>query len=238
MLTPYQFASNTPIQAIDLDGLEAFYVQYGFRGSVPLLANGLGVTASYNIGVAFDLDKNIGVYQTLSLGGQQGIGLTLGGSGGINWQVNNIQDMEGLGVNVGGFIGGPPGVSLPFEASAELTLNPKAEKVSDLLSGFNFGIPSIPGITYDASIYGEGAYTNFSGITNLGDDYLEFSKSFNKMINDFELNLDHKLKNINLDSKKIGFDSKNFSNQIYNLLYEANLVPEIDLPEVIVRPEK
>jgi RHS repeat-associated protein len=26
MLTPYQFASNTPIQAIDLDGLEAFYI--------------------------------------------------------------------------------------------------------------------------------------------------------------------------------------------------------------------
>lgn len=26
MLTPFQFASNTPIQAIDLDGLEAFYV--------------------------------------------------------------------------------------------------------------------------------------------------------------------------------------------------------------------
>jgi RHS repeat-associated protein len=25
-LTPYQFASNTPIQAIDLDGLEAFFV--------------------------------------------------------------------------------------------------------------------------------------------------------------------------------------------------------------------
>jgi RHS repeat-associated protein len=26
MLTPYQFASNTPIQAIDLDGLEAFFI--------------------------------------------------------------------------------------------------------------------------------------------------------------------------------------------------------------------
>lgn len=27
-LTPYQFASNTPIQAIDLDGLESFYINY------------------------------------------------------------------------------------------------------------------------------------------------------------------------------------------------------------------
>ena len=26
MLTPYQFASNTPIQAIDVDGLEAFFI--------------------------------------------------------------------------------------------------------------------------------------------------------------------------------------------------------------------
>ena len=26
MLTPYQFASNTPIQAVDLDGLEAFVI--------------------------------------------------------------------------------------------------------------------------------------------------------------------------------------------------------------------
>lgn len=25
-LTPYQFASNTPLQAIDLDGLEAYFV--------------------------------------------------------------------------------------------------------------------------------------------------------------------------------------------------------------------
>ena len=31
MLTPYQFASNTPIQAIDLDGLEAYYAADGSR---------------------------------------------------------------------------------------------------------------------------------------------------------------------------------------------------------------
>ncbi|MCP4121759.1 MAG: hypothetical protein GY751_08390 [Bacteroidetes bacterium] len=30
MLTPYQFASNTPIQAIDLDGLEATYYYYTY----------------------------------------------------------------------------------------------------------------------------------------------------------------------------------------------------------------
>jgi len=32
MLTPYQFASNTPIQAIDIDGLEAFFVGGTWQG--------------------------------------------------------------------------------------------------------------------------------------------------------------------------------------------------------------
>ncbi|MEZ4909507.1 MAG: hypothetical protein R2774_01465 [Saprospiraceae bacterium] len=34
MLTPYQFASNTPIQAIDLDGLEALWYMYDFPNGV------------------------------------------------------------------------------------------------------------------------------------------------------------------------------------------------------------
>lgn len=37
MLTPFQFASNTPIQAIDLDGLEAFFVQLEARVSSPII---------------------------------------------------------------------------------------------------------------------------------------------------------------------------------------------------------
>ena len=36
MLTPYQFASNTPIQAIDLDGLEAFIVHGSTQKSTGL----------------------------------------------------------------------------------------------------------------------------------------------------------------------------------------------------------
>jgi RHS repeat-associated protein len=50
-LTPYQFASNTPIQAIDLDGLEAAIVTetaedyigtpYEFGGKIPAFKNGL-----------------------------------------------------------------------------------------------------------------------------------------------------------------------------------------------------
>jgi RHS repeat-associated protein len=46
MLTPYQFASNTPVQAIDLDGLEAYYTvsggficQYGTDPTVKVVDN-------------------------------------------------------------------------------------------------------------------------------------------------------------------------------------------------------
>jgi RHS repeat-associated protein len=37
MLTPYQFASNTPIQAIDLDGLEAWVVHYYYHSDKPCI---------------------------------------------------------------------------------------------------------------------------------------------------------------------------------------------------------
>ena len=43
-LTPYQFASNTPIQAIDLDGLEAFFVHGSVSSSKRYTSNATMVT--------------------------------------------------------------------------------------------------------------------------------------------------------------------------------------------------
>ena len=45
-LTPYQFASNTPIRAVDLDGLEAAIISYGYR------VTAIFVTGSVSVGPA------------------------------------------------------------------------------------------------------------------------------------------------------------------------------------------
>jgi RHS repeat-associated protein len=62
MLTPYQFASNTPIMAIDLDGLEAtIVVQVEAEASFKV---GLGIKNSVAIGVAVDLFGSVAIYNT------------------------------------------------------------------------------------------------------------------------------------------------------------------------------
>ena len=50
-LTPYQFASNTPIQAVDLDGLEAGVLQQHQMSSEEAWAN-LNVFGDFLLGVA------------------------------------------------------------------------------------------------------------------------------------------------------------------------------------------
>ena len=61
MLTPYQFASNTPIQAIDLDGLEAFFIHGTSHGKevwkselvVPVMKELLKLTNNRNYHTGF-----------------------------------------------------------------------------------------------------------------------------------------------------------------------------------------
>ena len=231
-LSTYQFASNTPIQAIDLDGLEAFYVQYGIRGSVPILPNGIGITASYSVGMAFDLHGNLGVYQQGSLGVQQGVGIAFGGSGGVNWQANSINNLSGFAGNVGGFLGPLP--VTPFELSGELTLNLQAQGLSELVSGFNFGIPQIPGLTAGASFYGEAAALNFIGTVNIGDSYSNFSYNFNNLMNQFESSFSNLLNPYGLGFEDVGYDAECFGSQVYDLMFEAGVVPSINLEEVVI----
>ena len=59
-LTPYQFASNTPIQAIDLDGLEAFFVGGTWQASASLGYNAWGGTDSRPSQRMVDIQKSFG----------------------------------------------------------------------------------------------------------------------------------------------------------------------------------
>ena len=224
MLTPYQFAQNTPIQAIDLDGLEAFYVQYGLRGSIPIF-NGIGATSSYHIGFAFDFEGNIGVYQSQCLGIQGGAGLASGGSVGGNFQATTIQELSGYGMNLGGFLGGPKGL-VPFEASGEVNFNLKAHKASEMLSGFSFGIPNVPGITAGASLYLDGSHFEFIGTGKVGNSPEEFFSIFDNLVKKFEENLSTTLNEYGIKLEDIGYDSNEFSSQVLDVLGEADLIPE------------
>ena len=223
-LTPYQFASNTPIQAIDLDGLEAFYVQYGLRGSLPIF-KGIGVTSSYHLGIAFDFEGNIGIYQSQSLGVQGGAGIAVGGSGGLNWQAKTVHGLSGYGMNLGGFLGGPAGI-VPFEASGEVNFNPKAQKASELISGFNFGIPKVPGITAGASIYLDGSRLDFIETGKIGRTHEDFVSTFNNLMEKFEEKLSTNLSEYGIKLDDIGYDSERFFSQIINVLNKAELIPE------------
>jgi RHS repeat-associated protein len=227
-LTPYQFASNTPIQGIDLDGGEVAYAQYGVRVSVPLLPNGLGVTSSYSYGIALDLHNNIGIYQQGTLGLQCGIGLTIGLSIGINRTVDEVKEMQGSGANIAGFVGFDkitPKPSVPFENSVELTLDPKKNN-SDFFSGVNFGSKRAPGFTTAASVYIEGSGIDFFKIFNYGNTYKEFSEIIHNVLLEYEQKINENLSAFNLDLNDLGYDRSRVADAIWDFLQENSVIPE------------
>ncbi|MBN2748323.1 MAG: RHS repeat-associated core domain-containing protein [Bacteroidales bacterium] len=95
MLTPYQFASNTPIQAIDLDGLEAVSKQFEYRvmGGTEVMS----ITHSGAIGLTIEVTTgNFGLYVVPTLG----VGAGAGGLAGSSWVVfpnASIEDISGFG---------------------------------------------------------------------------------------------------------------------------------------------
>ena len=106
-LTPYQFASNTPIQAIDLDGLEALVVTGGL--------NFFGLFVGYDIGAGFAISPTgIAFYAGQTFKG--GLGLEIGG--GVNASffptMTDLNDLDGL--SVGGSIAGAALGKLGFGA--------------------------------------------------------------------------------------------------------------------------
>ena len=246
-LSTYQFASNVPTSAIDLDGLEAFCVQYGFRGSVPFYA-GLGITASVNVGVAVGCDGSAGVYVTSSLGAQGGRGISLGFSGGINTEADGIKDLKGYGLNVGGFIGtpdprDPSGLKFPLvQRSLELDWamenNDESGFIGQLMDenteynfGFNSGLPiKGSGITAGASLYGDVSTTTFVKeftVKNLYDAIPQLLDAFEGHLKEYGVN-----------PSVIGYDRDAMFNSILQGAVNSGVAQPVQLPNITVHDKQ
>ena len=126
-LTPYQFASNTPIRAVDLDGLEAAAINYGYR------VTALIVTGSVNVGATIDYTGNVKMYSQWSAG--VALGVFAGGGATVSfYPTATTEQIMGGGMSFGGNIG-IPGVS----AGIDLNLSPQYNN-SNNLKGLKLGI--------------------------------------------------------------------------------------------------
>lgn len=107
MLTPYQFASNTPIQAVDLDGKEALHYQYQIRSLIS--GEIAGVTGSASIGIALDKKFNAVMTATLSGGIAGGVAPLVGGTSATYYHTaSSYKDVLSHGFNAGLFLSENP----------------------------------------------------------------------------------------------------------------------------------
>lgn len=124
MLTPYQYASNSPIANIDLDGLEAVYV-FG--------------TAEYFLGV-FGHEVTLGLAidrHGLAIGGSYGGKFGIGASGTVGGGLTVFSTMDNL-QNMGGF-----GEAVNFSGAFLGSFGVSADKAGDYVGGtvtFGFGM--------------------------------------------------------------------------------------------------
>jgi RHS repeat-associated protein len=143
MLTPYQFASNTPIQAVDLDGKEALHYQYQIRSLIT--GEIAGVTGSVSIGII--LDKNLKAIMTATVSGgiAGGVAPIIGGSSATYYHTaSSYKDVLGHGFNAGIFLSKNPAGVKPI-AGYEVNLSFREEDgssiggVSKTFEFFSFG---------------------------------------------------------------------------------------------------
>ena len=139
-LTPYQFASNTPIQAIDLDGLEAVKVDFGTRGTFLFVS----VAASVSVVAAPD---GVAFFITPEAGLGTGISASAGVSLSFYPNVKEASQLGGWGVNAGLSVMGNGG---DLSASIQQDANGKP---NDLKLGAVGAIPKTgPGVGAEAHL--------------------------------------------------------------------------------------
>jgi RHS repeat-associated protein len=143
-LTPYQFASNTPIQAIDLDGLEAVKVDISARGTFLIVsaAISIGVVAAPN-GVAFFVTPEVGI----GAGASVGAGVSVG----YFPNVTEASQLGGWGASIGGSFmgnGGDLGISVQQNENGTPT---------DTKIGASGAVPKV-GVGFGAEGHATGGY--------------------------------------------------------------------------------
>ena len=123
MLTPYQFASNTPIAAIDLDGLEAWVVRKT-------------INSSGNAAIEMVFDKDLvpigGVYESTRWLNKAGI------IEAARWGTASYSDYKTQFPNDGKYTREDKKGLLTFEAGAQVLFGEVALEVSDF--GFEYGV--------------------------------------------------------------------------------------------------
>ncbi len=147
MLSCYQFASNTPIQAIDLDGLEAVSVSLGVKAAVPIYTC-IGVTGSAQIGLILDYQFNLVMYFTVSGGGSLGSGVSAGLAFTGYPSVKSYNDLMGFGGSVG-FIS--PRNRYSIEGNVSFS--------DKNYYGLTLSMPNT-GVSFGEAIYADVSYTN------------------------------------------------------------------------------
>ncbi|AKP53760.1 RHS repeat domain-containing protein [Cyclobacterium amurskyense] len=163
-LTPFQFASNTPIQAIDLDGLEAVSYQIEARGMYGIGV--ISIATSATVGLVVDFDGNLAGFYTPTLGVGAGEGFIVSSSLSFFKNAKSVKDIEGMGFNAGAFYAVPGVKSIIGGGEINLALRDdlSINKVGGTVSG-SF-IPG-PNIGIGIGGYFEGAYTFMTDVINI-----------------------------------------------------------------------
>lgn len=150
--SPYAFSENRVLDGIELEGLEVFLI--GGQARVSAF-----ITGSVASGIIFDLEGNVGLYTTVSLGGGVAGGYSAGWMSGIMPWADDIYELEGWGGAVvfgGHFMGG-------IEVNFDMALDFNGPNSSG-------GLSASGGVGYDVVAAGEGTYTWIWGTTwqNIG----------------------------------------------------------------------
>lgn len=200
-LTPFQFASNTPIRAIDLDGLEAAILSYGYRVSA------IFITGSVSIGAGVDHTGTVKVFTSWSAG--LGLGMYAGGGFTAAIYPNaTMNQVMGDGLNFGANIG-VPGVSFGLDINASVQQDEVSKKYNDVKYGIGGGLKAASLGPGGAEIHAE--YSNTTelftfNVNNITQDVYDKIKEVVDLTDDQIKNFINQIVSVEETLKKLKVD--------------------------------